>query len=99
MGSLSNLIQLSLGHNGLTGPIPSELDNLSELKYLDLTTNELTGPIPAQLGSLTNLEYLRLEGNGLTGCIPPGLRNVRDNDLGTAWLRLLRGNSLQPRIP
>ena len=49
LGSLSNLTQLSLIKNQLSGSIPVELGNLSNLTYLGLGWNELSGSIPTQL--------------------------------------------------
>ena len=68
--------RLSLGRNGLTGPIPPELGNLASLEELYLEANGLTGPIPPELGNLAALDWLRLEENGLTGPIPPELGNL-----------------------
>ena len=65
--------RLTLGDNGLTRSIPSELGYLSKLRDLSLDHNELTGSIPSALGQLSQLERLELRHNGLTGSIPPEL--------------------------
>ena len=77
--------RLSLGDNGLTGPIPEELGSLSNLEWLSLSRNELTGPIPEELGSLSNLEVLALGGNALTGPIPEELGSLSSLSLLALW--------------
>ena len=81
MGQLTNLEELSISDNRLTGAIPLELGRMTSLQLLALSGNRLTGAIPAELANLANLETLKLSGNQLTGCIPAGLRDVQDNDL------------------
>ena len=81
---LSNLIQLFVHSNDLTGAIPPELGLLSNLSGLRLGNNDLTGAIPQELGSLSNLGYLGLAGNDLMGSIPPelgGLENLQEMSL------------------
>ena len=50
MGNISNLTQVYLRDNQLTGSIPPELGNLAGLTALDLRNNLLTGEIPDGLG-------------------------------------------------
>ena len=64
---------LSLGDNGLSGPIPPELGRLANLTGLSLQENDLFGPIPPELGGLANLRFLDLSRNDLSGPIPPEL--------------------------
>ena len=81
--------ELSLGNNGLTGEIPSELGDLANLTQLDLGSNGLTGEIPSELSKLANLVLLWLRNNDLTGEIPPelgGLANLTQLDLGSNGL-------------
>ncbi len=66
---MSNLEELWLKDNELSGPIPPELGGLSRLRVLALGFNELTGSIPPELGELSNLEELRLWHNQLTGTV------------------------------
>ena len=106
MGNLSNLTKLYLGVNirysletgtfegGLTGPIPTELDNLASLQTLYLPVNRLTGPIPTELGNLANLSVLVLGHNQLTGPIPTELAN-----LSNLWWLGLADNELTGPIP
>ena len=66
----SNINNISLRNNNLTGSIPPELGNLTNLTWLYLDQNHLTGPIPSELSNLTNLIGLFLYTNQLTGPIP-----------------------------
>ena len=94
LGSLSNLLSLSLWGNRLTGGIPKELGNLANLRSLWLSGNQLTGGIPEELGSLSNLQTLYLFGNQLTGEIPKELGN-----LSNLWSLDLQRNQLTGVIP
>ena len=67
--------RLLLGHNELSGSIPTELGNLTNLEWLDLSKKKLSGEIPASLGNLTNLQVLRLNYGTLSGSIPVELRH------------------------
>ena len=74
---LTELEDLDLHMNYLSGSIPSELGKLSKLKVLQLDRNQLTGEIPSELGNLTNLEELNLSQNQLTGEIPESFNNLK----------------------
>ena len=80
--------------HGLSGPIPTELDNLVNLTRLDLGHNFLSGPVPTELGRLTDLESLHLGDNDLSGPIPPELGELAS----LTWLWLY-SNSLTGPIP
>ena len=86
--------RLWLGHNELSGEIPTELGNLTNLEWLDLSKNELSGEIPAELGNLTSLTLLFLHENELSGEIPTELGSL------TSLKRLyLTQNMLSGEIP
>ena len=70
------VIELLLGDNRLSGPIPPELGSLSNLLQLILSFNQLNGGIPAELGSLSNLQSLWLYSNQLSGGIPAELGSL-----------------------
>ena len=55
LGQLSQLQELHLCCNRLTGPIPAELGQLSQLRVLVLERNRLLGKIPSELGQLSQL--------------------------------------------
>ncbi len=86
------VINLRQSSNGLTGSIPTELENLSNLKILRLFSNQLTGSIPTELGNLSNLEDLRLHNNLLTGSIPTELGNLSNLDVLDLFSNQLTGS-------
>ena len=91
---LPELEQVYAYNNGfLTGPIPSELENISSLRRMMFSNNQLTGPIPPELGNSTNLINLKLQSNQLTGSIPAELGNCN-----LQWLDLSR-NQLTGEVP
>jgi Leucine-rich repeat (LRR) protein len=69
----TNIRQLKLSSNHLTGALPTEIFSLTSLTELSLSHNMLTGPIPTLVGLLNNLERLQLFGNGLSGSLPTEL--------------------------
>lgn len=72
---LSNLEDLDLALNRLTGNIP-RLDNLSNLEFLGLSSNRLSGEIYPVVDSLGQLQVLYLHDNKLSGPIPPELGDL-----------------------
>lgn len=55
---------------GITGTLPSDLQNLNELRNLTINYGRLEGNLPVWIGTLTNLEYLNFAYNNLIGTIP-----------------------------
>lgn len=90
----SNVAELRLENNGLSGPIPSALEDLTQLYALDLKDNNLTEDIPGSLGNLTKLGFFRLNNNQLSGIIPPSL-----GDLTQLHYLTLANNQLTGVIP
>ena len=78
LGSLTNLRELRLSNNQLSGTIP-DLSGLTSLTRLELSYNELSGTI-SDLGGLTSLQYMNLRNNELSGTIPDlsGLTDLRE---------------------
>jgi hypothetical protein len=64
---------LDLGHNQLTGSLPSALFRLSALKILNLRHNKLTGSLPSELRALTRLGVLGLAQNHFFAAPLPSL--------------------------
>ena len=56
----TNLQELNVSHNSLTGAIQSQIGNLKNLKILNASYNKMTG-VPAEVGQLQNLESLEME--------------------------------------
>ncbi|XP_058184304.1 probable inactive receptor kinase At1g48480 isoform X2 [Rhododendron vialii] len=94
IGSLTNLQNLSLRLNSLSGPLPPDLGSCTQLQRLFLQDNNFSGQIPATLFALTNLVRLNLAGNSLSGEISPGFNNL-------TMLRILEleNNNLIGSIP
>lgn len=74
--SLTNLQDLSLKGNALSGSIPENLATLTNLRSLDLDKNALVGPIPRSFGMLKELVVLQLNRNFLSGTIPSELNRL-----------------------
>ncbi len=91
----TNLEELNLSNNRLTGALQAEVRNLSNLKVLNLSNNLMTG-VPAEIGQLQNLQILDLSNNQLTG-LPYELGNLQNlktlnlsgNNYSTADLKII----------
>ncbi|XP_052177836.1 probable leucine-rich repeat receptor-like serine/threonine-protein kinase At3g14840 isoform X2 [Diospyros lotus] len=78
----TQLTNISLIVNRLTGPIPKELGNISTLAYLTVEFNQLSGLIPPEIGNLSLLETLHLSSNNFTGELPETLSKLTNlNDI------------------
>ncbi len=83
--SRTNLEELNISNNKLSGALPAEIRHLQNLKVLNASNNNMTG-VPAEVGQLRNLEVLDLSNNQLTG-LPYELGN-----LGNLKILNLSGN-------
>lgn len=72
----TNLEELNVSHNLLSGAIQSQIEQLKNLKVLNASYNKMTG-VPAQIGQLQNLQILDLSYNQLTG-LPNELGNLKN---------------------
>jgi Leucine-rich repeat (LRR) protein len=72
----TNLEELNISSNNLTGALPSQIGKLKKLIILNAGNNQMTG-VPAEVGQLTNLEVLDLSNNQLTG-LPNELANLKN---------------------
>ncbi|MDJ0754369.1 MAG: hypothetical protein QNJ45_12680 [Ardenticatenaceae bacterium] len=85
---------LNLESNNLSGPIPTEINQLTHLVALNLGGNQLIGTIPPEIGQLVLLENLDLGFNQLTGTIPSQIGDLtRTTKLDLSW------NDLSGEIP
>ena len=71
----TELAELDISHNKLTGALPGEIRLLKNLKILNASYNQMTG-VPAEVGQLTELTELNLSYNQLTG-LPYELGNLK----------------------
>ncbi|KAK6944304.1 Leucine-rich repeat-containing N-terminal, plant-type [Dillenia turbinata] len=76
IANLTNLKQILLQNNNISGQIPPELGKLPRLQTLDLSNNRFSGSIPHSIGQLSDLQYLRLNNNSLSGAFPVSLAKV-----------------------
>ena len=53
----TNLENLNISHNSLSGTIPAEIKSLINLKTLNASNNIMSG-VPAEIGQLKNLEVI-----------------------------------------
>ncbi|XP_043705330.1 probable LRR receptor-like serine/threonine-protein kinase At3g47570 [Telopea speciosissima] len=89
----TQLTELSMETNQISGENPVGIGNLVRLEYLALSNNSLEGNIPTSIGRLQMLYELYLGGNRFTGPIP---------SLGNSTLLIdlyLGDNHLQGQIP
>ncbi|KAH3759354.1 tenascin-X precursor [Pelomyxa schiedti] len=66
---LTNLTQLFLQDNLLSGSVPEMFATMEELTYLYLSDNALTGSVPVSLAD-SNIKFLDLSNNQLSGTLP-----------------------------
>ena len=74
--SRTNLEELNISGNQITGAIQAEIRHLQNLKALNAGNNLMTG-VPAEIGQLKNLQILDLSNNQLTG-LPYELGNLKN---------------------
>lgn len=72
----TELEELDLSDNSLTGALPAEIRHLQRLRVLDASGNRMTG-VPAEIGQLSALQDLDLSENELTG-LPLELGNLQN---------------------
>lgn len=72
---MTDLVELDISSNRLTGALPAEIRFLKNLKKLNASDNRMTG-IPAEIGQLSELEELDYSDNMITG-LPLELKNLK----------------------
>nr|XP_023899295.1 putative receptor-like protein kinase At3g47110 [Quercus suber] len=72
----TQLTELYLGENKISGTIPGSLMNLINLIVLGLNENHFTGVIPTTFGKFEKMQKLGLFGNRLSGEIPTSIGNL-----------------------
>ncbi|KAI9083704.1 hypothetical protein K1719_034293 [Acacia pycnantha] len=76
ISNLTNVNNIYLDENQLSGPIPKSIGKLTMLKELSLANNNLEGNIPNEIRGLANLKIIDLSVNQLFGHIPRGIGNL-----------------------
>ncbi|KAL2512294.1 putative LRR receptor-like serine/threonine-protein kinase [Abeliophyllum distichum] len=76
IGNVSNLIELDIGGNELTGTIPDTLGQLTKVQRLRLNDNKLQGSIHVNFCHLVNMYHLDLGNNHLSRQLPTCLENL-----------------------
>jgi len=77
IGELTNLEELYLDNNLLTGALPAEIRKMPKLRILDAHKNNLTG-LPAEIGQLKNLQIVNFSDNGID-TMPNEIANIKGN--------------------
>ena len=72
----TDLQELNVSNNKLTGSLQAEVRHLQNLRVLNMSNNQLSG-VPAEIGQLSKLEILDLSNNQLTG-LPNELGNLKN---------------------
>ena len=77
-------------NNGLSGVLPTEMEQLTKMRFFALERGSIGGTIPSSYGNLKSLLLLDFDFNQLTGTIPTSLwslTNLRQLDLNDNRLR------------
>ncbi|RHN51044.1 putative protein kinase RLK-Pelle-LRR-XII-1 family [Medicago truncatula] len=90
----TELQQLFMGGNQISGKIPAELGYLVGLILLTMESNYFEGIIPTTFGKFQKMQLLRLRKNKLSGDIPPFIGN-----LSQLFKLQLNHNMFQGSIP
>ncbi|XP_010912647.1 uncharacterized protein [Elaeis guineensis] len=93
--SQTQLTQLILSNNLLSGSIPHSISNFSSLQELRLNGNRFDGPISCSISKLRHVVLLDLSHNALSGKIPPEIGNCAQ----LTYLDLSRNNLSGPIPP
>ncbi|BAT12880.1 Os11g0172300, partial [Oryza sativa Japonica Group] len=90
----SQLQNLILAENNLTGTIPSSLANITGLRGLSFMSNNIKGNIPNEFSKFVMMELLAVSGNMLSGRFPQPILNL--STLTNLYLTL---NHLSGEVP
>lgn len=88
---------LFIDGNGLSGQLPSELQELTNLRGITIENDDLSGPIPPSLARVESLVQIALRNNNLSGGIPQEFSNSSLEILDLSYNRNL-GLSVIPII-
>ena len=78
IGDLTELTDLRINSNKLTGELPESLYDLAKLENLYFQNDNLTGSLSSKIGQLTELVQLYIDRNAnMTGGIPKEIGNLK----------------------
>jgi Leucine rich repeat len=75
---MTPLKTLALGHNKLSGLIPSAIQYLNQMEYFDLSYNQLDGTIPNVFATWISLRFFSLANNTIMGALPSTIFQLRN---------------------
>jgi len=81
----TNIQQLHLSENGLTGELPSHFTSFRDLAILRISYNNLHGDIIKWITSFMKLSYLDLSNNKFSGRIPFDLERLHGFAVNVSW--------------
>ncbi|TPX64167.1 hypothetical protein CcCBS67573_g08482 [Chytriomyces confervae] len=73
---LTELVNLRLQANSLTGTIPSTIGAMTKLTIIDIGLNGLTGEIPSSISQMSALQEMYIGFNKLSGEIPSSVSSM-----------------------
>ncbi|TVU33121.1 hypothetical protein EJB05_24906, partial [Eragrostis curvula] len=86
---ISQITDLDLSRNQITGSIPMTIGVLNGLNALNLSGNQISGNIPAAFGFMSVLTILDLSSNALSGEIPKDFNKLKLNILNLSRNQLI----------
>jgi len=73
IGKLTNLKELQISKNSLSGTLPESIGKLKSLTVLYLDSNDLEGSLPNSIAYLNNIKSLDISKNSFAGSLPKSL--------------------------
>ena len=91
---VSQVTEIALWGNTLTGNLPEAWGSLSRLTALDLHNNSLQGTLPPSWGNLSSLTTLDLSNTTLQGTLPPSWGSLSQVHLTSLNFLCMRFNAM-----
>lgn len=76
LGNFSELINMDLSHNSLSGALPPSIYQLTNLQEWKLGSNNIHSTISDAISQLSNLQNINLKNNCLYGTIPSSISSL-----------------------
>ncbi|KAL6633942.1 hypothetical protein ACP70R_026613 [Stipagrostis hirtigluma subsp. patula] len=90
-GNCTELEELYVELNGISGSLPDDLFRLPSLKNLSLQQNQLSGRMSPRFGNLSSLARLDISFNSFTGYLPNVFGNLGNLEFFSAQSNCFRG--------